>query len=64
MPEWVTAAEWVAKLRPPDLWVCPRCGGEIVPVEGWAEYGDQLVEITRMGCWGCGWVLYEPEDYE
>lgn len=47
---------------------CPRCGAKLVMVDGWAEYGDQLVEIQRLGCWKCGYALYEegddPEDDE
>jgi hypothetical protein len=34
---------------------CPRCGHRIEPIEGWREYGDQLVEITVFGCMECGW---------
>lgn len=42
---------------------CPRCGlDEVTEVEGWTEYGDQLVEITRLGCLSCGWVEDEDGD--
>jgi len=45
-----------------DLFVCPRCGGELVLVDGWAEYGDQQVEVQRLGCYTCGYV--RDEDHE
>lgn len=35
--------------------LCPRCGELVGEVGGWVEYGDQLVEITVMGCDHCGW---------
>lgn len=41
-----------------------RCGAPLDWIEGWAEYGDQLVEIVRRGCWVCGWIEYEDGDLE
>lgn len=60
MAEWVTAAEWVATLRQPDAWLCPRCGEVLEEVEGWYETVDREVAITVLACWACGWEPDEP----
>ena len=45
------------------IWLCPQCGlDEISEVDGWIEYGDLEVTITRMGCLSCGYVEYEEDD--
>lgn len=41
---------------------CPRCGARTAEIDGWREYGDQLVEITVIGCWECGWNEEMEED--
>ncbi len=47
---------------------CPRCRAPLELVDGWREYGDQLVEIQTIGCFACGWNEdmheEEEEDYD
>jgi hypothetical protein len=45
-----------------DYSKCPNCGGSLVLIDGWAEYGDQTVEIQRLGCWICGYAVSEDDD--
>lgn len=46
----------------PDYLLCPHCRSVMAPIPGWQEYGDQLVEITRIGCWICGYYEQTDED--
>jgi Zn ribbon nucleic-acid-binding protein len=45
-----------------DPFACPRCRAKLEMINGWKEYGDQLVKIQRLGCWKCGYIEGEPED--
>ena len=43
------------RLTQPDPFMCPRCDDPLELIEGWIEYGDQLVMVERLGCWKCGY---------
>ena len=41
---------------------CPRCGARLEMIDGYREYGDQLVEIVVEGCMKCGYLVDEDEE--
>ena len=41
---------------------CPRCNARLETIEGWREYGDQLIEIVVEGCMKCGYLVDDESD--